>query len=240
MVRRILGAMAVTAFLAGAAGAQAPFNDVTYKQTSIGTGSPTGFDFGAYTGEFLSPSNPLETFEPNGLSFQVWCVDPDHFIAVGELSNPWVTYLSGSDFSKTRIGDQTEYLEAAYLANQLFGATINSGDENLEYAMWELLGYTTITDPGCNGGVANSSISTCNGYNAGTVSSDMTNAANNYTTLTYNQWSVITGSNEQELLYFHEQGPPTNIVPEPATMSLLAMGLVGLAGASRKRRKRTG
>ncbi|MGH7583205.1 MAG: PEP-CTERM sorting domain-containing protein [Gemmatimonadales bacterium] len=235
MVRRILGAMAITVLSVAAANAQDPFQ-AKFQFTGGGSGVPIGFDFGAYTGKFISPSNPAQTFEPNGLSFQVWCVDPEDYVYVGEQSNPWVTYLSGSNFSKTLVGDQTRYLEAAWLANQLFGTTINAGDENLEYAMWELMGYSTINDAACAGGL----ISACPNYNATTVGSNMSNAIANYTSLTFNQWSVITAPNQQELLYFHEQGPPEDLVPEPATMSLVAMGLVGLAGVPIKRRKRNG
>ena len=76
----------------------------------------------------------------NGQSESFYCVDFSTPIWGGESWQVNITSLSGSDFSHTRLGNKTTYLEMAWLITQMLGATTNSQKAMFQYAIWSFTG----------------------------------------------------------------------------------------------------
>jgi hypothetical protein len=124
---------------------------------------------------------------------------------------PSVTHTAAANGSAALL----DYENAAYLASKM----TNANATDYENAMWYVMGYTT--GHGTAGALAA----------IGTINLSDPN-------FHFAEWGVITsGQDEQEFIYHRENGSFLSNTPEPATMSLMAMGLVGMAGTSIRRRK---
>ena len=241
MMRRLVGVFALA--MVATTGAQAQFT-ATFKATPGAVGGNT--DFAAYFGQFTA-GNPAElgvnlgdgTANIGNLPnvFQIFCVDETHFFHNNDQYQVWVTPMSASDFSHTRLGAGSGalYFEAANIASNMQfaypGGPDNATTDNLEYSIWKVLGYPTppvaTEDPTSD-------------YNAATVNSDIATFGSGQGIFA-NQWLVITALNlrtndKQEFIY-NGPGRPQQTVPEPGTMGLVATGLVGMMGAGMRRRK---
>jgi PEP-CTERM motif-containing protein len=257
MLRKFVSGLSLVAIVATGAAAQVPFQETFRYQQDL-LNQPT-----THTGVF-NPGDPIATGEllsggPGSASvaFQVWCVDPMNFVFQGggpTEANAWITPLIDADFSHTldrvtqsnssgshtattNADAKTDYLEAAWLA-----ANMTSGNQWIyQDAIWQVMGYTGF---GLHSGVTQAQIDAATGlYDP----SDPNFHADEWAVISNN---VVTGKDCfvggggeaasaycQEFIYHREVGSFLSNTPEPATMSLMAMGLVGMAGTSIRRRK---
>ncbi|MES2124549.1 MAG: PEP-CTERM sorting domain-containing protein [Gemmatimonadota bacterium] len=204
------------------------------------------------TGEFTAAyATPGNLASPLNSAFYVFCVDRPGSISPGDNYDVWVSELSpaGIALGKTQTGNYDVYQRQAFLVQTFFangGSNDLSGSENdWQWAIWGLgeaggLGATEASFKAkfgdYQGGLAWGIITSTGALGAAGAAFDATD------------WRVITdatpncnrelGTRCQELI-FKSGSPPQEIVPEPATMSLLAMGLAGMAGAGIRRRKQS-
>jgi len=179
--------------LPGAAKADTVYVDGTYAFADGGFGIPP------YGGTL------------NGVQQSFFCVDFSTPIWGGESWQVTVTSLTGSNFSGTKLGNQTTYLEMAWLITQMMGTTNQLQKAMDQYAIW---GFTGGPDPySANGSLVAAALAA--------VSAGFSGAG----------WEILTptGSAGQEFLIFVG-------VPEPGEAVTLIIGLGVVALAMRKKR----
>jgi hypothetical protein len=144
----------------------------------------------------------------NGQSAAFYCVDFTTTIKAGDIWTVWVTSLTGSNFSATKMGNKTAYLEMAWLVTQMSSTSNQLQQAKDQFAIWSLTG-------GPNPYGTNSSLiaAALNAVNAGFTGQGF-------------QILTPTGSTGQEFLIFS--------VPEPGLLLLLAIGIVMLALLKRR------
>jgi hypothetical protein len=144
----------------------------------------------------------------NGQSAAFYCVDFTTTIKAGDIWTVWVTGLTGSNFSATKMGNKTAYLEMAWLVTQMMSTSNQLQQAKDQFAIWSLTG-------GPNPYGTNSSLiaAALNAVNAGFTGQGF-------------QILTPTGSTGQEFLIFS--------VPEPGLLLLLAIGIVMLALLKRR------
>lgn len=223
MIRRALTTLALTALVAAPAVAQSPWQ-TNFRFDNYGG---SGGTYDKYTGQF---SNTLNFSSAE--VFQVFCVDPFKHVADPQTyKNAWVTPLSSSNSTHTQNYTSqwnAQYLEAARIATGITSTPTPGAGSGLsantvrdyQYAIWTAMGFD---------------VSAMAGFNLGTVNAIRAAAAS--VVIYPNQWLVITdnGKKYQEFITF-DPDRPQETVPEPATMTLLATGLAGMAAARRKKR----
>jgi len=153
----------------------------------------------------------------NGQTVVLYCVDIINDVTFGQTWQANVTNLASGNLSNTRYGNasispvaanaQVLYSEAAWLTTQFAGHP--SDYVSLQYALWDLM------NPG----------SEPTSY--GNVQQWLNLAATNYGSIDLSQFSVVTNVGPVKLT-----GQVQEFIirtPEPATLALLLIGMVGLA-----------
>ena len=149
----------------------------------------------------------------NGQSEAFYCVDFSTPIWGGESWQVTITSLAGSNFSATRLGNQTSYLEMAWLITQMMSTTSQLQQAMDQYAIWS---FTGGPNPfGSNSSLVAAALAAVNAGFSG------------------QGWEILTptGSAGQEFLIFVG-------VPEPTELVMLLIGLAVVVIAAR--RKHTG
>lgn len=147
----------------------------------------------------------------NGQSQSFYCVDFSTPIWAGESWQVSVTNLTGSGFLLTRLGNQTPYLEMAWLITQMTSSISQLQKAMDQYAIWSLTGGPNPY--GTNSTLVAAALAAVNGGFTG------------------QGWEILTptGSAGQEFLVFVG-------VPEPAEVLMLVIGLGVFWFALRTRR----
>jgi hypothetical protein len=208
MIRKVLSTLALAAVVATPASAQF---QVDFEFISAGS------SFAEYTGSING-----------GDAIQVFCVDPTRNVSAGQdYDGAWVTPMSSGNASRTQNPGglwNAQYLEAARIASFMLQPlpVLPYSVNDYQAAIWTAMGFT----PAQIGGI----------YNAGNVTAIRNAAAG--INIFPNQWLVITDADKryQEFITF-DPDRPQEVVPEPATMTLLATGLAGMAAARRRRKQ---
>lgn len=146
----------------------------------------------------------------NGQSASFYCVDFSTPIWAGESWQVTVTSLAGSNFSLTKLKNQTSYLEMAWLVTQMMSTTSQVQKAMDQYAIWS---FTGGPNPyGANSTLVAAALAAVQGGFSG------------------QGWEILTptGSAGQEFLNFVG-------VPEPSQLLLLLVGLGVVAIATRKK-----
>jgi hypothetical protein len=224
--------LAATLALAGAAPVAAQVTGPHALDFLSGSGVPfNGWQVGTYKATL------------DGAPISIWCTD---FFNHSADARVWKTGLGGSDLSKTRFGTLSgqplQYKRAAALTS-LFGTAPTSQWGYIQYAIWELM-----ADPIPHAGSAfPAAQAQVNGY--------LTWSLTNYLNYDYSKMFVLTdtrvtgGTNAwpngcQGVVDRSTCGAQEYLTgellaaPEPATIGLLATGLVGLSITGMVRRRR--
>jgi hypothetical protein len=181
------------------------------------TGTVTGHTYGA--GSFyVSPY--IGTLD--GQKIFMYCVDFTHNVSVGDTWVANVTSLGG-DFTgaTTRFGNADAYRQAAWMTTHSAGYSA----EDLQDAIWYLFypqvwaGGLTPTNPQFN-----------NAANLVSLAQAQVLSADDFSyfkVLTDNTPNPLTGEKQEFLV---------QVTPEPASLVLLATGLLGIVGVARRRK----
>ena len=261
MLSKTLSGLALVVFTATGASAQAFVQDNFQMNTF---GSPQYYDA---NGQFTTNATGLNTAKSLAFvgvavnsPFRVWCVDFADNASAGSTYSAWVTPFNSSSFGTHTFtsggnasgsgGVLTTFEKAVWLIGQennvqqgsgtTFTLTGAGGYGVMDYqlAIWQIMGYA----PGATT-KSNALYSAALTANLSFVDVGAWDVINNYT---YGDDGDVTRN--QEFLYCelaglgsvnscYGSGTTLSVTPEPATISLVAMGLVGMAGGAVRRRR---
>jgi len=231
---RLLAAVLTAAAIPAVASAQ--------TQLTYDVSQPSSYNNGSY---FVGPDagTLVTTLPAQSTAITMFCVDILNYVSGGDTWTVNVTSLAdGTDPSKLRHpGLLTQYREAAWLASQGFSGPQGAVWTSTQYAMWGLLNPGSApADPSGNA----ASLITLADYAASQSFGAFTFNSVSYDAFDYSTWSVLTdvraagvADDNFEQEFITGTRLPTTATPEPATLALVAGGLLLTAGAARRRRR---
>ena len=175
--------------------------------TFVSGGSTSAF------GYQVGPHTGIQGTGATAQSVFLYCVDFAHQITPGQVWDANVTSLAGGSLTSTRSTDLARYQQAAWLSTQF--ALHPEATPSIQAALWSLFQTTTAEVDAA-------------------AAEWRSLALANYGTMEYGSFYVVTDINAaapnsaQEFII--------SATPEPATLMLLATGLILVLGAARRKR----